>query len=340
MPARLLVFGGIALVLAGMFLGEVYAIFVSHVANGEVGRSWAAAIEAIGNRDLAGAAATMRNIEKLQELRGRTMDTHSHLASYGILALVLAMWLPSLSTTPTRKTFWATLILAGGLTQGLFVYVRIYGGQTSSYFSDAGGVLLLAGFAGFVWGFLGRKGAKHAEPMKLGDSPSARIFARGGTLLILLGMCFGFYYAWVFVTQHEPGQNALLQSSLERAAKGQVSPAKSDMLAYRGLQSRIAITAAAHSHVIEYGMLAILLAFLQPQVLLKERWKKLWAWIFVLASLAMGLCIFGATIFGLRSAGLADTFGVFLILSITANLAGIVRRTGAEDAVGLREANT
>src|SRR5229473_401108 len=37
---RILVFGGISLILAGMLLGEVFAIFISHVASAQIRREW------------------------------------------------------------------------------------------------------------------------------------------------------------------------------------------------------------------------------------------------------------------------------------------------------------
>ena len=331
---RLLVFGGIALVIGGMLLGEVYAIFVSHVANGEVRRNWAAAMQGIAKHDTRGVAANWARIEELHALRGRVMDTHSHITAYGMLALTLALLVPAVGYSSKTKTTLATLVFAGGTAHGIFVFLRTYTGSASSWLADAGGVLLLAGCAGFLVGLLRRSTGKGLDVRSLSGSGSARVFARGGALLILLGMAFGFYYAWVFVTRHEPGQNMLLAMSLEQAAAGKAEQAQASILAYRGLQSKIAITAAAHSHVIEYGMLAILLAFLQPRVFLSERAKRRWAWVFVLAALAMGLCIFGATIFGLASAGLADACGVFLLAALFANLVGAVRRTGAEDAGG------
>ena len=331
-PGRLLVFGGMALVIGGMLLGEVYAIFLSHVANGEVRRNWAAVMEQIARRDAGGVAAGWARIEELQALRGRIMDTHSHLTAYGVLALALALVLPAVGYSVKTKTTLATLVLAGGTAHGIFVFLRTYTGSTSSWLADAGGVLLLVGCAGFLVGLLRRSTGKELDVRALVGSGSARVFARGGALLILLGMAFGFYYAWVFVTWHEPGQNMLLATSLEQAAAGQAEQAQAGILAYRGLQSKIAITVAAHSHVIEYGMLAILLALLQPRVFLSEHAKRRWAWVFVLAALAMGLCIFGTTIFGLASAGLADVCGVFLLLALFANLAGAVRQMGAEDA--------
>ena len=37
---RLLAFGGIAFVVCALLAGELYAIYVSHVANGVIGRTW------------------------------------------------------------------------------------------------------------------------------------------------------------------------------------------------------------------------------------------------------------------------------------------------------------
>ncbi len=327
-------FGGIALVIGGMLLGEVYAIFVSHVANGEVRRNWTAAMQGIAKRDAEGVAANWARIEELQALRGRMMDAHSHITAYGMLALALAVALPAVSYSAKTKAALGTLVLAGGTAHGIFVFLRTYTGSASSWLGDVGGLLLLAGCAGFLAGLLRRSTGKWPDARALASSGSARVFARGGALLVLAGMAFGFYYAWVFVTQHEPGQSAQFVASLEHAVAGQAQQAEASILAYRGLQSKIAITAAAHSHVIEYGMLAILLAFLQPRIFLSERAKRQWAWVFVLAAPVMGLCIFGATVFGLASAGLADLCGVFLLAALFANLVGTARQSGAEDAEG------
>lgn len=329
---RLLLFGGIALIIGGMLLGESYAIFVSHVANGEVRQKWVAAVAAVAHRDPAAVAPSFARIEELQELRGRIMDTHSHISAYGMLALALALLVPAMAIPERRKLLLAAMILAGGLVHSLFVFVRLYGWRESSVLADAGGLLLLAGCTGFFAAFVLKGVGKLPDVHQLMASPSPRVFLRGGALLILLGMCFGFYYAWIFVTQHEPGQYRLFTSSLEQASAGQAAQAQTDILAYRGLQSKIAITAAAHSHVIEYGMVAILLGFLQPFVLLNECWKRRWAWTFVLASLFMGVCIFLAPVLGLVSAGVADTCGLFLLLALFANLIGSIRWTGAEDA--------
>ena len=37
-----------------------------------------------------------------------------------------------------------------------------------------------------------------------------------------------------------------------------------------------AVNVAAHSHIIEFGVLAMLLSFVQPLVFLSEKWKRRW----------------------------------------------------------------
>jgi len=55
---RLLVFGGISLILTGMLLGEAFAIFISHVASAQIGREWIGSmIPAIEQHDLDAVGA-------------------------------------------------------------------------------------------------------------------------------------------------------------------------------------------------------------------------------------------------------------------------------------------
>jgi len=337
--SRVLVIGGILLVLSGMLLGEIYAIFISHVANGKVRRHWIAAVSAISQRDTSAVDSNFSRIQELQQLRGRFTNTHSHITTYGLLAMMLALLQPALAFREQTKRVLALLIIAGGAMQALFVLLTLWIGPASTVVSDFGGAILFAGVAGNLVGFLRAENQAPVswKPASLSHSGSGKVFLAGGALLILLGMTFGFYYAWLFVTHLEPQQFSLLQTSIAQAGSGDPAKAIETIADYRGLQSRMGITAAAHSHVIEYGTLAILLAFLQPFVGLDPRWKARWEWIFVAAALAMGLCIYNATIFGLVSAGLADFFGVFLLLTLSANLIGVMRPSAEMHVHGMRD---
>src|SRR2546429_6308337 len=119
-------------------------------------------------------------------------------------------------------------------------------------------------------------------------------------------MVFGFYYAWVFVTQHEPQQISLLHSALQAAVSRNNTAATSSITAHRSLQSKIAIVTAAHSHVIEMGTMAVLLGFVQNFVLLSDRWKRRWAILFCIGRGGKALCTSSSPLFCLGPPGVAS----------------------------------
>jgi hypothetical protein len=338
-PARqLLVFGGIALILSGLLLGEVFAIFISHVASAQIRKEWIGSmIPAIERHDLAGVEAGYRRIEDLLERRGRIMDTHSHVIAYGFLALAVALLQPVSKYSERTRLALALCIVAGGFIQSLFVFVSYWathhGRDWALIASAAGGALVLLGVLGTIAGLRGTPSRNDfaTEISRLLSSASSQILLRTGAFLILVGMVFGFYYAWVFVTQHEPQQIGLLGAGLQAAMSRDSATATNSIAAYRSLQSRIAIVTAAHSHVIEMGTMAMLLAFVQNFVFLSDRWKRRWAILFCVGGAVMPLCTYCASIFGLVPAGLADAFGLLSMVALFAMLCGLVRQTGAEE---------
>jgi len=335
---RLLVFGGISLILTGMLLGEVFAIFISHVASAQIGREWIGSmIPAIEQHDLDAVGAGYSRIEELLERRGRIMDTHSHMIAYGFLALALALLQPLNKYSERFRRALALCIVLGGLTQSVFVFASYWATHQARDWalisSAAGGALVLFGVLGTLAGLRGTplRSDFAAETSRLLSSASSQILLRTGAFLILVGMVFGFYYAWVFVTRQEPQQIGLLDAALNAAMSRDAMAATSSITAYRSLQSRIAIVTAAHSHVIEMGIMAMLLAFVQNFVFLSDHWKRRWAVLFCIGAAVMPICTYTASILGLVSAGLADTFGMMSLIALFAMLCGLVRQTGADE---------
>jgi hypothetical protein len=338
LAARLLVFGGISFILTGMLLGEVFAIFISHVASAQIRREWIGSmIPAIEQHDLAAVGAGYSRIEDLLERRGRIMDTHSHMIAYGFLALALALLQPLNKYSERIRRALALCIVLGGLVQSVFVFVSYWamhqGHNWVLISSSAGGALVLAGVLGTLAGLRGTRLRSDfaAETSRLLSSASSQILLRTGSFLILVGMVFGFYYAWVFVTRQEPKQIALMDAALNAALSRDSMTATSSITAYRSLQSRIAIVTAAHSHIIEMGIMAMLLAFVQNFVFLSDHWKRRWAVLFCIGAAVMPICTYTASILGLVSAGFADAFGVMSLIALFAMLWGIVRQTGADE---------
>src|SRR5258708_12944799 len=99
------------------------------------------------------------------------------------------------------------------------------------------------------------------------------------------------------------------------------------------MPSRIGIVTAAHSHIIEMGIMAVLLAFVQNFVFLSDRWKRKWAVLFCVGGADMPLSTYFASIFGLATPGFADAFGVLSLVSFFAMLCGLVAQPGAQESV-------
>lgn len=335
-PERLLVFGGIVLLLVNMFLGEVFAIFISHVANGEIRERWVDVIETARAGGIDALAAHFSRIDALLDYRGRIMNTHSHVGAFGMLALLFALLQPMLNLSGPTRLRLAFCLIAGGLIQSLFVFASHYAGTWAFLVSDLGALLVTVAIGGTLAGLL-RAGEMTADDPSQSNMrlllqvPAGLLLARGGALLILLGMLGGLVYAATFSFRHEPALFSALEAMLATVPDPGAADPRALVMDYRGLNSRIAILAAAHSHAIEMGILALLLAPAQTLLLLSDRARLLWARVFLVGAYLLPFFIFNATIYGLRSAAFADLSGLAVIVALLAMLTGLVRRTGADD---------
>lgn len=333
--ARVLAVGGLLLVAGGMVVGEIYAIYISHVANAAIGHGWAAVIEAAGRGDVVGVREHFEVIGELTEKRGRTMHGHSHLAAFGLLALVLALVQPAVEFSSGTRFRLAVLFLAGALLQAGGTYVGYYAGEPMLYVADAGGLLLLAAVGGTCWGL--RRALSAGPPgrellVQALGSGASRWLVKSGLLLTVLGMAFGLYYAWELVSADEPGVYDSIEAAAASVAAEDMTAAKAEIMQFKRMQSKIAITAAAHSHAIEFGFLMLLLAFVQRYVMLSESWRLRWARTVSVGAFALPACVYLATVYGLPAAAFSDLFGAVVLLGLSAMAYGIVRHTGAIDA--------
>src|SRR5260370_18361204 len=72
-------------------------------------------------------------------------------------------------------------------------------------------------------------------------------------------------------------ETAILQRLIDAATAGNLVAVTTEVGNFGGLAGARAVNIAAHSHIIEFGLLAILLSFVQPFVFLSEKWKRRWA---------------------------------------------------------------
>src|SRR5207253_1270099 len=87
---RLLVLGGIGLILVGMLFGDIFAVFVLHQNAAKVGESLSSAAHAAVAGDARAVALSFQAVGSFLENRGTKVDTHVHMIAFGYLALMLA----------------------------------------------------------------------------------------------------------------------------------------------------------------------------------------------------------------------------------------------------------
>jgi hypothetical protein len=341
---RLLVLGGIGLILAGMIFGDIFAVFVLHQNAARVGASLSAAAHAALAGDAPTVLASFQNVGGFLENRGTKVDTHVHMIDFGYLALMLAILQPwvGFGEGVKKRLAWIFLFGAGLLPVGVFLihyvgllYAPLQYIGWASVFADFGGLLVLLAALAYLLGLLRNSGTAQrgrAADNLLGDrSPTARLLLAGGVLFVLIGFVHGAYYAAADLYRHEALDYSILSDMSSGAAANNAAAVETALGNYGQLQGDKAVKVAAHAHIIEFGMLAMLLAFFQPYVGLSERWKRRWALILLLGSVLLPVCVLLELTGGLLAGALADFGGLLVIVALFAMWIGILRYTGALD---------
>src|SRR5437764_9572307 len=120
---RLLLLGGIGLILVGMLFGDIFAVFILHQNAGHVGEGLSAAAHAALAGDANRIPVIFQNIGGWLENRGTKVDTHVHMIDFGYLALLLALVQPwvGFGESGKRKLAWIFLVGAWVLPVGVFL---------------------------------------------------------------------------------------------------------------------------------------------------------------------------------------------------------------------------
>ena len=274
---RLLVFGGIALIAGGMLFGDIFAVFVLHQNGGQTGEALLAASRAAAVGNSLAVEDSFRRIGGLLEDHGTKVDAHVHMIGAGYLALMLALLQPYVALPQTKKRLLAWWFVAGGLLLPIGIFLIHYVGLAyspssvigwASVLADSVGAILIAVLAVEAWALWKhlRSGNGITEPALPRDrSWERRILLSGGTLLVLMGFLYGARYAAFDLYKHEARETRILKSILEnaRSRQGGETAAVAD---YASLAAEKALKIGAHAHIIEFGLLAILLSFIQSYV--------------------------------------------------------------------------
>lgn len=342
---RLLLLGGIGLILAGMLFGDIFAVFVLHQNAAHVSASLADAAHAALAGNASAVSARFREVGRFLENRGTKVDTHAHMIDFGYLALMLAILQPWIALSEAARRILAWLFLVGACLLPVGVFLIHYVGLAhsplqaigwASIFADLGGLFVLLATLAYLGG-LSRSFRIAAYPRAkdklLSDrSASGRMLLAGGVLLVFLGFLHGSYYAAADLYNHEARDYEILSRMSSSAIGGDSAAIERALADYGQLQGEKAVNIAAHAHAIEFGLLAILLAFFQPYVNLRETWKRRWAAVLLTGSLLLPVCVLLELNYDLIAGGLADLGGLLVIIALLAMWVGILRYTGELDA--------
>jgi hypothetical protein len=342
---RLLILGGIGLILTGMFFGDIFAVYTLHQNAAQVGANLAAAANAALSGNRQAVLANFRNVGMFLENRGTKVDTHVHMIDFGYLALLLAILQPWVGFAESRKKQIAWVFLAGAWLLPVGVYLIHYAGLAgspmksigwASIAADFGGLLVLLATLGYLVGLVrnlrNEGGSSRVDDLLNDRNREGRLLFAGGVALVLLGFFHGAYYAASDLYRHEAQDYSLLAQMSGGAAAGARVAVDDALTRYGQLQGAKAVNIAAHAHSVEFGLLAVMMAFFQPYVSLRARWKRRWAEILLLGSLLLPICVLLELKYGLIAGGVADLGGLLVIFALLAMWIGILRYTGELDA--------
>src|SRR5712692_1820016 len=147
---RLLLFGGIALILAGMIFGDTFAVFVLHQNAARIGEQMLVATQAVAAGDPAAAGREFGAMGNLLENRGTKVDTHVHIIQFGYLALVLALLQPYIMLSERRKRRLAQIFLFGSVLLPISVFLIHHVGLAYSPLQSIGWASIFADFGGLL----------------------------------------------------------------------------------------------------------------------------------------------------------------------------------------------
>ena len=344
---RLLVLGGIGLILIGMIFGDIFAVFVLHQNAARVGASLSNAAHAALAGDGAAVLTNFQDVGGFLENRGTKVDTHVHMIAFGYLALMLSLLAPwiALSANTKKRLAWVFLCGAGLLPTCVFLihyvglaYSPLKAIGWASIFADLGGFLVIVAALGYLFGlvknFVAVQRAAVRDDLLADASAPGRLLLAGGVFLVLLGFLHGSYYAAADLYRHEALDYSILSQISIGAAMQNAAAVERGLAAYGQLQGDKAVNIAAHAHIIEFGLLSMLLAFFQPYVNLRETWRRRWALVLLLGSVLLPICVLLELKYGLIAGGLADVGGLLVIVALLAMWIGILRYTGRLDAGG------
>src|SRR6201998_799680 len=169
-----------------------------------------------------------------------------------------------------------------------------------------------------------------------------RIFVIGGIGLILCGMILGDIFAAFILHPNANRIEANLLAATRAVASHDPQAAGAAFQNIGGLLENPGTKVGAHSHMIGFGYIALLVALLQPYVAFSESAKRFLAKLFLLGGILLPVGVFlihyvrmaGSPFAAIGWASVFGDFGGFLVWVVClCELAGLVKYLGGRQAM-------
>ena len=173
-----------------------------------------------------------------------------------------------------------------------------------------------------------------------------RFLVLGGIGLILVGMIFGDIFAVFVLHQNAARVGASLSAAAHAALAGDGAAVQASFRDIGGSLENRGTKVDTHVHMIAFGYLALLLAYLQPWIAFSQETRKRLAWLFLLGAGLLPVCVFlihyvGLAYSPLKSIGwasiLADLGGLLVIVAALGYLIGLGKHFSAAERPAIQD---
>jgi hypothetical protein len=156
---KLLIVGGLALVIFAMSYGLWYALFAEHQALEGMGASLANGFAQAASRDLAGSHRSIQQYAAIKYDYVRHVDVHSHWAGLAMILIVLGAMFDRVGFSERRRFYLAIALLTGSVLFPLGVVLQtITTSAIPSALAVAGSGMVIAGLVVVAIGFFRERG--------------------------------------------------------------------------------------------------------------------------------------------------------------------------------------
>jgi hypothetical protein len=157
---KLLLAGGIALLIAGMCYGLWYALFIEHQRLDQVGGALATSFAQAADRNLPAAHQSIESYGAARYLYIREVDAHSHWTGLALLLILLSTAFDRLGLSASRRAWlaWALVLGAAGFPASVLLQSLCHD-SLPRLLAAVFAAILIAALAITAWGFMIEKPA-------------------------------------------------------------------------------------------------------------------------------------------------------------------------------------